>query len=434
MAMQLMSSREPQRTPQIITVKTEKENKIDSNKLVIPVLNATDEPELERWLVKARTGSQAAALGSGVSFSAKAEAVGRMNVEDWRDTAAHRRGSIILRDPKYSQEEREVEEQLGAAIISKLPVEAQEYAQKAAESTGGVLELHVALSKAFLMIMATTSDEKDAMVDNLKKKQSVPAWKLLEFMKQYKLDYDRLVNCGFIQETEDHNKYFKAVQHAALNPGRSMSFITADVMYKRENPPPTLFTSKQYFDGYLEFVTKELHGHTEYGESQGTLDGGGDQTLGATCIHPSCETKQGHTIAQCPTRRREQSEKDKAFAAAARATAADDTVEGMSKRNFACRMIVNGFACKYGTNCMFSHDPEVVDAFKNKICPWGPGCSFRASQTGCSYGIHECADNNVHYSSGNGTTGGLSLDALAKSFHGPGYMVEGGEDDAWYLE
>ena len=32
------------------------------------------------------------------------------------------------------------------------------------------------------------------------------------------------------------------------------------------------------------------------------------------------------------------------------------------------------------------------------------------------------------------TTGGLSLDALAKSFHGPGYMVEGGEDDAWHLE
>ena len=95
----------------------------------------------------------------------------------------------------------------------------------------------------------------------------------------------------------------------------------------------------------------------------------------------------------------------------------------------------NGLACKYGTNCMFSHDPEVVNAFKsNKICPWGPGCSFRASQTGCSYGINDCADNNVHYSSENGPTGGLSLDALAKSFNGPGYMVEGGEDDAWYLD
>ena len=283
------------------------------------------------------------------------------------------------------------------------------------------------------MIMATTSDEKDAMVDNLKKKQSVPAWKLLEFMKQYKLDYDRLVNCGFIQETEDHNKYFKAVQHAALNPGRSMSFVTADVMYKRDNPPPTLFTSKDYFEGYLAFVTRELYGHQDYGEHHGNTEIGVDLTLDKTCTHPTCENRIGHTIAQCPTRRREQSEKDRAFAAAAKATAAGSTAEGTSNRDFACRMIVNGFACKYGTNCMFSHDPEVVDAFKNKICPWGPGCSFHASQTGCSYGIHECADNKVQYSSGNGPTGGLSLDALAKSYNGTGYMVEGSEDDAWYL-
>ena len=109
--------------------------------------------------------------------------------------------------------------------------------------------------------MATTADEKDAMVDKLQEKQSVPAGKLLEFMKQYKLDYDRLVNCGFIQETEDHNKYFKAVQHAALNPGRSMSFVTADVMYKRDNPPPTLFTSKEYFEEYLAIVCLKVSLH-----------------------------------------------------------------------------------------------------------------------------------------------------------------------------
>ena len=65
-ALQSLSSHVPQPAPQIITVKTERGDKIDSNKLVIPTLNAKDEIELERWLVKARTGLQAAALGSGV--------------------------------------------------------------------------------------------------------------------------------------------------------------------------------------------------------------------------------------------------------------------------------------------------------------------------------------------------------------------------------
>ena len=52
-AMKLVSSGDRQPTPQVITVKTEE--KIDSKKLVIPALSAKDEPELERWLVKART-------------------------------------------------------------------------------------------------------------------------------------------------------------------------------------------------------------------------------------------------------------------------------------------------------------------------------------------------------------------------------------------
>ena len=136
----------------------------------------------------------------------------------------------------------------------------------------------------------------------------------------------------------------------------------------------------------------------------------------ATCTHPTCEKRIGHTIAQCPTRRREQSEKDTAFAAAAKATAADGTAEGTSKKGFACRMMVNGSACKYGTNCMFSHDPEVVKAFKNKICPWGAGCSFHANASGCSYGIHEQmrAQLSAAGNRENGQASGLSLDALAQ--------------------
>ena len=100
------------------------------------------------------------------------------------------------------------------------------------------MELHVALAKTFLMIMVTTSDERDAVVDELKKKQNVPAKKVLQFMKQYKLDYDRVILGGFVQETEDHNKFFKAVQHAALNPERAASFVLADVLYKRDIPCP----------------------------------------------------------------------------------------------------------------------------------------------------------------------------------------------------
>ena len=72
-ALHLLRSRDHQPRPQVITVQAE--DKIDSNKLVIPILNAKDEPELDRWLVKARTGLQAAAPGSGQSFFAKAEAV-----------------------------------------------------------------------------------------------------------------------------------------------------------------------------------------------------------------------------------------------------------------------------------------------------------------------------------------------------------------------
>ena len=72
-AMQLVRSHDRQPTPQVNIVKAEYE--IDSNKLVIPMLKAKDDPELERWLVKTRTGLQAAAPGSGQSFFAKAEAV-----------------------------------------------------------------------------------------------------------------------------------------------------------------------------------------------------------------------------------------------------------------------------------------------------------------------------------------------------------------------
>ena len=281
-ALQCLRSHDPQPTPQVITVKTEDE--IDPNKLMLPILNAKSEPELEQWLVRARTGIQSAARDSGLPFFAKAEAVGKMYVEDWRDSAAHHRGGILLRDPGYTQKEREVEKKIGASIIAKLPVAAQDFAQKDAESNGGVLELHVALSKAFLLIMATTADEKDAIVDKLREKQNVPAGKLLQFMKQYRLDYERLVNCGFIREADDHNKYYKALQHTAMNPGRSPSFVTAEVMYKRDNPPPTFFMSKKYFDGYLEFLTKELYGHREYGESRGNFVGGGDHMFGATAI------------------------------------------------------------------------------------------------------------------------------------------------------
>ena len=144
-ALQCLRSRDPQPTPQVITVKTEDE--IDPNKLMLPILNAKSEPELEQWLVRARTGLQSAARDSGLSFFAKAEAVGKMYVEDWRESAAHQRGGILLRDPGYTQKEREVEKKIGASIIAKLPVAAQDFAQKDAESKGGVLELHVALTR-----------------------------------------------------------------------------------------------------------------------------------------------------------------------------------------------------------------------------------------------------------------------------------------------
>ena len=141
-ALQFLRSHDRQPTPQVITVKSEDD--IDPNKLVMPLLNAKSEPELEQWLVRARTGIQSAARDSGLSFFAKAEAVGKMYVEDWRDSAAHQRGGILLKNPGYTQKEREVEKKIGASIIAKLLVAAQDFAQKDAESNGGVLELHVA--------------------------------------------------------------------------------------------------------------------------------------------------------------------------------------------------------------------------------------------------------------------------------------------------
>ena len=77
-ALQLLRSHDRQQPPQVITVKTEDE--IDSNKLVLPILNAKSEPELEQWLVRARKGLQSAARDSGLSFFAKAEAVGKIYV------------------------------------------------------------------------------------------------------------------------------------------------------------------------------------------------------------------------------------------------------------------------------------------------------------------------------------------------------------------
>ena len=103
-ALQSMRSHDPQPTPQVIAVKTEDE--IDPNKLMLPILSAKSEPELEQWLVRARTGMQSVARDSGLSFFAKAEAVGKMYVEDWRESAAHQRGGILLRDPGYTQKER----------------------------------------------------------------------------------------------------------------------------------------------------------------------------------------------------------------------------------------------------------------------------------------------------------------------------------------
>ena len=77
-ALQFLRSHDRQPTTQVITVKTEDD--IDPNKLVLPILNAKSEPELEQWLVRARTGIQSAARDSGLSFFAKAEAVGKIYV------------------------------------------------------------------------------------------------------------------------------------------------------------------------------------------------------------------------------------------------------------------------------------------------------------------------------------------------------------------
>ena len=82
---------------------------------------------------------------------------------------------------------------------------------------------------------------------------------------------------------------------------------------------------KKYFDDYLSFITKELYGHPEYGENHGDSAGAAgtadrDHTPGAMCTHPTCKHRKGHETWQCLTRRREQSERDKKLAQAAKAT------------------------------------------------------------------------------------------------------------------
>ena len=61
----------------------------------------------------------------------------------------------------------------------KLPVAAKEHARTIAKAKGGPLELHFAMSKAFLMIMSTTENEAEGLVDALKAKKSVPAKQIL---------------------------------------------------------------------------------------------------------------------------------------------------------------------------------------------------------------------------------------------------------------
>ena len=205
-----------------------------------------------------------------------------------------------------------------------------------------------------------------------------------------------MILCGFVQETEDHNKFFKAVQHAALNPERAASFVTADVLYKRDNPVPSIFTPKKYFNDYLSLIAKELYGHPEYGENHGDSAGAAGaadrdhNTLGAVCTHLTCKHRKGHETWQCLTRRREQSERDKKLAQAAKATLqeTEPTVQltkggaehpkgeakgasstqsiAKTRRSFPCRALVNNRECSYGDNCQFSHDEDLAQFSHNE--------------------------------------------------------------------
>ena len=426
---------------QVITVKTE--DKPDSKKLVIPPLTAKSEPELDEWLVKLRTGVQAAAPGSGISMIGKAETVSRMLVEDWRKTASHQRGALTVRDPRYSRLEKQAEEEIGAAVMLKLPVAAQRHAQKQAESMGGPMELHVALSKAFMMIMSTTEAEAEGVVDALKIKRSIPAKQILEHVKQYKLDYEKVIDCGYVKEFENHSKFFNALKHAVFTPPRDASLITAFEIWKRDNPIPAMFTDKEYFDKFMSFITAELHGHQDYGEHQGDHSAGFGEH-GSICTHPTCREKEGHTTDQCPTRRWEQSEKDKAIAAqrsardkalAALTDVSTSTKEPANANNaeMACRMLVNDMTCRFGSECSFSHDPIVVDKFKNKVCPRGPNCRYHAMPNGCAYGIHDRGQARVEDNDEQGLGAGLTLEVLATSGNDPNYLQQDDADE-WYIE
>ena len=127
---------------------------------------------MEEWLVKLRTAVQAAAPGSGLYMIGKAEAVSRMDLEDWRETPSHLRSDLPERNPEYTRAEKNAEEEIGPAIKLKLPVAAQRHAQTIAQAKGEPMELHVAMSNAFLMIMSTTESEAEGVVDALKTKRA----------------------------------------------------------------------------------------------------------------------------------------------------------------------------------------------------------------------------------------------------------------------
>ena len=110
---------------------------------------------------------------------------------------------------------------------------------------GGPMELHVALSKAFMMIMSTTEAEAEGVVDALKIKRSIPARRILEHVKQYKLDYEKVIDCGYVKEFENHSKFFNALMHAVFTPPRDASLVTAFEIWKRDNPIPAMFTDNR---------------------------------------------------------------------------------------------------------------------------------------------------------------------------------------------
>ena len=194
-----------------------------------------------------------------------------------------------------------------------------------------------------------------------------------------------MIDCGYVKVFE---KFFQALKHAVLNPPRDASLVTAFEIWKRDNHIPTMFTNKAYFDKFMSFSIAELRGHPDYGEHQGDHSAGlgeHDLTPGSICTHPTCKQKEGHTTDQCPTRRWEQSETNKAIAAqrsarekalAALTDASTSAKEPANAKNeeMACRMLVNDMTCKFGSECIFSHDPIVINKFKIKICPRGPNC------------------------------------------------------------